>query len=152
MSSILGQNIGKFVKSGTTYTLDHSILVPTWADQRLIEDESVINGARAWKQLWTHGEWKIIVQLCKIADLATRKSKFITLMGLEGDDVTYYPFTDGDTWNDGLGKAIQNSSSANVLCHICKCEPGAFDQFNTLDILTIYVKTVTPYDITKSVA
>ena len=148
-TSIFGQSAGKVVYSGVSHALDNSILQPTWADDKTVEDESVIDGTRTFTHLWVHAEFKVIVYLFRYADPA---AKFNELIALNHKDVTYYPFKDGAAAGDGLGKAIQDSSSTVVPCRIIKMEPYSLDDYQRLDVLAIYLKTTKPFDITKSIA
>jgi len=150
--SILGRGNAQIEKQDATkIEILYSRMSPNWHDSRDLEDESIINGTRRFIHLWTHCDFSVTSLLCKESVLATRAAYFNTLIALEHTDVYFYPFIDGVAAGDGLGKPIEDSGSNKVLFNIIGMEPGSMDDFNRYDILTIFLKSKTPFDITKSI-
>jgi len=153
--AIFGIGAPKFTGTGTpdsnTVTLDYAILDPDWNDPRLIEHQSVVSGKKNWITLGDYASFKVTVQLFRYTS-PTPNVKFNTLMTYLHQLVYFYPHKDGTTAGDGLGKPIQNSSSANVKFFISKISAYYLDNRDALqDLLDIEFISENYVDITKNV-
>ena len=150
---IFGLGDCKFVGTGTpdsnTVEIGYSILTPTWNDPRVIEHQSAVSGKRNWITLGDYAQFKVTVYLYKYT---FPSSKFSTLVSYLHQLVYFYPHVDGSVSGDGLGKAIQNSSSTNVKFFISAITPYYMNNANDLkDIVDIEFVAENYVDISKSV-
>jgi hypothetical protein len=151
-TSIFGQGNCIIRYSSTNYEVPYSkIITPNWQDDRVLEDESIVNGYRRMVWLWTHCDFLIRSFLCNYSSLSDRITAYNTLQGLNHKDVYFYPYKDGDVAADADGKIIKDSANADVPFFVMSVVPGSLDDFNTLDVVDIYLKSKVPFDITKSV-
>ena len=152
--AIWGINCPKFTGDGdpdsNTVTLDYAILDPTWNDPRLIEQQSVVTGKKTWITLGDYASFKVTVQLFRYTS-PTPSAKFTTLMTYLHKLVYFYPHKDGSTAGDGLGKAIQNSTPANVKFFISAITPYYMNNANDLkDIVDIEFVAENYVDISQN--
>lgn len=151
---IFGIGSPKFTGTGTpdssTVTLDYAVLDPNWNDPRVIEHQSVITGKKTWTTLGDYASFRVTVNLYKYTTSPTPSTKFSTLMTYLHQLVYFYPHKDGVADGDGLGKAIQNSTPANVKFFVSKITPYYLSNTVQKDLIDIEFIAENYVDISQS--
>jgi hypothetical protein len=148
-----GTGSPKFVGTGTpdsnTVTLDYAVTDFLYIDPRFVEHVSVVDGQRNWIQVGNHSEFTVRLNVYKYTTSPTPKEKFQSIMTYLGQDVLFYPHSDGNP--------IKNSSSVNVnftLVSVVRVDLPASAPFNTTadykDVLVLTFKSKEFTDVTKS--
>lgn len=166
MSKVFGLGVPKFVGTGSpdsgTLILYYSNLDPQWSDKRQKMFESPVSesGHRTWKVKGKHASFTVMVHLHKYdvtppaagAEYQTSKAFVKKLLTYEDKDVTFYPFKDAATLNDGAGLPLKDASSNTITCHIADLQFDFLEKAGSrFDVCTITFVTNDFYDINKSV-
>lgn len=90
---IFGELNSKFIYGNSTVDLPYSIIRPNWIVNNIVEDESIINGVRHFKNKSDHSEFQVLVYLFKYTN-PTPKAKYQEIFSYKGLAVLFYPFQD----------------------------------------------------------
>lgn len=134
--SLFGIRYPKLLSSTetVTLTLENSNIIPSWEEPDEIIHTSVINDVRTIISKGAYSSFKIIVDLHKFA---TPSLKLIEILSWVHADAYFYPHIDGVNSGDGLGKAIQDSSSNKVLFHITEVKPFYIPNTSKIDACVV---------------
>lgn len=114
----------------TVILLQNSNLIPSWEEPDELIDISAINSVKRIRVNGAYSSFEIKVFLSKyVSPIA----KFLEIYAWLHADVYFYPHIDGVVSGDGLGKAMQDSSSNKVLFHITEVKPYYIPNTNLID-------------------
>jgi len=106
--AIWGTSTPKFIVGATTVLLPNSIIVPTWADARYIEQISVENGERTIEYLGDYSEFQVVINLFKEGNTTAVKAKFNEIYQYRLTTIDqFFPHDDGDYMRDSSNNAVE---------------------------------------------